>query len=199
MKRSTLAFAGLAAFALALPMAAQADTGPRGKGGAAAVLKMWGADGADQVTRAEAEAAIAARFADIDANSDGYVTQEEMQAHREAQRAEMRARWAERAERADRPERAERPQRRAGNRQADPERAEARRERMAERAAERWAAIDTDGDGRLSLAEFTAARIQHFDRLDANNDGIVTVADVEAAREKMKERRGQWRGKKAPE
>lgn len=196
MKRSTLAYAGLAAFALALPMTVQAEPGHRGHGGPGAILKLMDADGDGQVTRAEAETAIATLFAEIDANSDGYVIQEEMKTHREAKRAEMRERWASRA---DRPAGAERPERRAGNHEANPERMEARRARMAERSAERWAAMDTDGDGRLSLAEFTAARIQRFDRVDADNDGVVTAEEAEAAREAMKERRGQWRGKKASE
>ncbi len=196
MKRSTLAYAGLAAFALALPMTSQAEPGNRGHGGPGGILKVMDADGDGQVTRAEAETAIATRFAEIDANSDGYVTQEEMQTYREAKRADMRERWASRA---DRPAGADRPGRRAGNREANPERMEARRARMAERAAERWAAMDTDGDGRLSLAEFTAARVQHFDRVDTNSDGVVTVDEADAAREAMKERRGQWRGKKASE
>ena len=196
MKRSTLTYAGLAAFALALPLTAQAEPGQRGHGGPGGVLTRMDTDGDGQATRAEAETAIAAVFADIDTNSDGYVTQEEMKAHHDARRAEMRERRQARAESA---EGSDRPQRRAGNREANPERMEARRARMAERAAERWATIDTDSDGQLSLVEFTAARIQHFDRVDANDDGVITADEAEAAREAMKERRGQWRGRKASE
>ena len=44
-------------------------------------------------TRAEAEASLATRFATIDANSNGFVTQDEMKAHHEAKRAEMKAKW----------------------------------------------------------------------------------------------------------
>ncbi len=81
----------------------------------------------------------------------------------------------------------------------DPERLAAYQERRAERAAARWAEIDTDGDGGLSLAEYTAARIKAFDRLDANSDGIVTAEEIAAMREQARERRGQWRARRSAE
>lgn len=36
---------------------------------------------------------------------------------------------------------------------------------------------DTDHDGRVSLAEFQAARLASFDRLDRNGDGVISRAD----------------------
>lgn len=39
-------------------------------------------------------------------------------------------------------------------------------------------AIDTDGDNQLSRAEFTAAFATHFARLDANNDGSISHAEL---------------------
>lgn len=161
------------------------------------MFKALDADGDGSVTRAEAEAGIAAHFAKIDANSDGYVTREEMQAHHEAQRAEMKARWEARKAEAGTPDRPPRGEGR-GQRQMDPAKAGERKAKRAEKADERWAAIDTDGDGRLSLAEFTVSRIQAFDKLDADGDGVVTEAEFEASKAKMKERRGEWRGKKRP-
>lgn len=189
MKRFTLAYAGIAAVALALPMVAQAEPGKRG--GKGMHLAMMDTDADGNITREAAEAAIAGKFARIDANADGFVSQEEMKAHHEARRAEWQAK---RAERADRPERAD-----GKRRQMDPAKVEQRKAKRAEKAAERWAAMDADGDGRLSLAEFTAAHIKYFDRLDADGDGVVTKAEIDAAKGKMKERRGEWRGKKAPE
>lgn len=41
---------------------------------------------------------------------------------------------------------------------------------------------DSDGDGRISQAEFVAARTAAFARMDANGDGRVTAEEVQAAR-----------------
>lgn len=66
--------------------------------------------------------------------------------------------------------------------------AESRRaERQADRIAKRIERSDTDGDGMLSLQEATAAAEgrgmeQMFDRFDADNDGSITQAELEAAK-----------------
>jgi Ca2+-binding EF-hand superfamily protein len=41
---------------------------------------------------------------------------------------------------------------------------------------------DTDGDGKVSRAEFMAKAAERFDRLDANKDGFVTPDEMRAAR-----------------
>lgn len=46
---------------------------------------------------------------------------------------------------------------------------------------------DTNGDGAISQAEFTAAALARFETADANNDGTVTAAERQAARQKMRE------------
>ncbi|WP_296817773.1 EF-hand domain-containing protein, partial [Brevundimonas sp.] len=51
---------------------------------------------------------------------------------------------------------------------------------------------DTDGDGRISRAEFLAAQAQRFERGDQNRDGTVTGEEVRAA---MAGRRGEMRGR----
>lgn len=43
-------------------------------------------------------------------------------------------------------------------------------------------AVDTDGDGRLSRAEASKRPLAAFDMMDANHDGILTVAEKVAAR-----------------
>lgn len=52
---------------------------------------------------------------------------------------------------------------------------------------------DTDKDGALSQAEFTAAAAKHFDMADANHDGQITAAERQAMHEKMK---AEWQAKK---
>lgn len=196
MKRSTLAFASMAVIALAMPLAAQAGPGKGHRGHGAHLMQMdTNADG--NITRAEAEASIAARFAEIDANSDGFVTQDEMKTHHEAKRAEMKAKWeAKKAE----GEAAGKPAREGRmNRDKDPAKAAEWQAKRAEKSAERWAAMDSDGDGRLSLAEFTAEHIKFFDKMDADNNGTITKAEIDAAKSNMKERRGEWRGKNKAE
>lgn len=41
---------------------------------------------------------------------------------------------------------------------------------------------DADNDGRLSRSELMAAPYRGFNRLDANHDGAISAAEVEAAR-----------------
>lgn len=52
---------------------------------------------------------------------------------------------------------------------------------------------DTNNDGAISQAEFTAAAMKHFDMMDANKDGKVTAEERKAAHEKMK---AEWKSKK---
>ena len=196
MKRSTLAFASIAAIALAMPLAAQAGPGKGHRGHGAHLMQMdANADG--NITRAEADASLAARFATIDADSNGFVTQDEMKAHHEAQRAEMKANWEARkaeAEAAGEPVREGKMMR-----DKDPAKAAERKAKRAEKAAEHWAAMDTDSDGQLSAAEFTAEHIKFFAKMDADSDGSITKAELDAAKAEMKERRGEWRDKKKAE
>ena len=182
---------GAAAAVVATPLLAQAVQAPQ--------------RGAP-VTRAQAEANVRTMFGKVDGDRDGFVSQAEAQAvtaahrqHRQAMRTERRAaRFARldanadgmisRAEfdapRADRADRAERRENRA-ERRAD------RRERRAERRAMRgqrfgtrmFARLDADKDGRVSLAEATAVRLQRFDRMDADRDGTLTREERRAARQ----------------
>ncbi|MGJ8537640.1 MAG: hypothetical protein ACSHW2_10840 [Parasphingopyxis sp.] len=65
----------------------------------------------------------------------------------------------------------------------------ARHERRAARRAGRFDRMDSDNDGLVSLSEMSARALAMFDRADADNDGIVTRAERRAARRAMREER----------
>ena len=96
-------------------------------------------------TRAQMQAMIADRFAKMDANHDGFVTEAELSGGRNV----------------------------GGN------------------AAAMIARLDSDKDGKVSLAELSARTLAMFDRADANHDGIVTPEERQAAREAMRARMQQ--------
>jgi hypothetical protein len=57
----------------------------------------------------------------------------------------------------------------------------------AQRMAEHWKKIDTDGDGRVSLAEAqaNAPRLaERFSQIDANGDGFITPEEMKAAHQR---------------
>jgi hypothetical protein len=184
MKKFTLAAASALTLALAAPMVAQAG-GHRG-GGAHFDKIDTNSDGV--VTRVEAETAALAVFTTADADADGFVTQDELKASHEAKRAEMKAKWAEKME-------GKEPRKPRGER--DPAKMEARKAKMAEKAAERFAAADTDGDGKWSQSEFLTTHLARFEKVDTDSDGNITAAERDAAKAMMKERRGKWRDKPA--
>jgi Ca2+-binding EF-hand superfamily protein len=164
--------------------------------------------------RAQIEARIAERFQRVDADRDGFVTREEaegaratIRGQRQERRGERRAVLFARLD-ADRNgvisrEEFERPQARAegerGERRA--ERGERGGRRFAHRrggfaggfGGEAFARLDSNGDGRVSLAEATAARLQRFDRVDSNRDGRIDREEVQAARAERGERARQAR------
>lgn len=145
------------------------------------------ADG--RLTKAEFDTAQRARFGEIDGNKDGFTTPEEMQAAIEARRASSgKERFA--ALDTDR------------NGQLSPTEFEAARERGPRRDGPRMRmggrggpdgpggpggfgrggriGLDGDNDGRISFAEFSARGTETFTLADANKDGTVTIAELQA-------------------
>jgi len=72
------------------------------------------------------------------------------------------------------------------------------REQMRERAQAHFAESDQNHDGKLSLAEWQAARnktlAEQFRKLDGNNDGALTQEEMRQAHEQRKQMRGERRG-----
>ena len=170
------------------------------------------------ITRAQVETRVRDMFARVDSDRDGFITQAEAQAFRGAARAELRndrgnrreARFARldanrdgsisrdeffaRAGRGDRANEGERrglrAERRAERRAARLERRGQRGGMMARFGGKRFERVDADKDGRISLAEVTTQRLRAFDRADANRDGRLTREERRAVRAERQARRG---------
>lgn len=200
MKKLTLAAASALTLALAVPMVAQAHGF---KGGGRHHERFADTNGDGVIAKSEVEAAAFAAFTKIDTNTDGFATQEELKAGHEVQRAEMKAKWE--AERAAREPKAEVDPAKAAEREAKRAEREAkwaagadeRKAKMETKGAEHFAALDKDGDGRLSKVEFTAPKLEKFAKVDTDGDSKISVAELEAVKGKKKEHRGKWRDKPA--
>ena len=150
------------------------------------------ANGDGVVNEADRAARQAQRFAKLDTNNDGELTPEELRAGREMRHDQMRER------RADRPAPTAEQQQKWADARA--KRAGKGGDRTA-RMAERFAARDVDGNGTLSLAEFSARpdradrpaskRAGHrghhrgakgmMNRADANKDGTISIEEMRTA------------------
>lgn len=150
MKTTTL-IAGVLAATMALTATTTLAHGRMMQGSPASFAEL-DADGSGEVTQAEMQAFHEARRAALDTNGDGGLSKEEMLAAAEGRKAERAERRIDRMiERLDANE--------DGIIQFDE-----MPERNADRAAERFAKIDTDGSGGLSEAEFDAAKEARGDR-----------------------------------
>lgn len=167
-------------------------------------------------TRAEVVERARAMFARIDANRDGFITQEEGRALRarvvrdgaaQGQRVARAADPARRAQMFDRldtdrnnvisrDEWARAETMRAERRMVRGERAGVRGRRVAMRGQMAGAMLrraDTNNDQRISLAEAEAAALQRFARVDLDRDGQVTRDERQQARQQLRQ---QWQGQR---
>jgi Ca2+-binding EF-hand superfamily protein len=184
-------FAGVALAALAaMPAAAQQD----GEGRARF---------AQPQTRAAVQAQVQARFARADSNRDGFVTRDEVQARIGARREQDQERRGERREqRFDQLD--SNHDGSISRSEFDAPRAARGGDRRGQRFAHRggpgggnmggfggrgFAMLDSNGDGRVALAEAQRAALQRFDRVDSNRDGTISLDERQAARAAMQERR----------
>lgn len=189
----------LATPALALQDAPKGQHGPRGP-----------------QTRAELQTRIQERFAKMDLNKDGAVTQDEIKTAREArmkERADKRFAALD-ADKNGQISRAEFDAGHAKMREGRNQTAEAgtpgehrghgmRGHRWGGRmhgrmggfgGGESWfAKADANKDGKLTLAEMQAGPLQWFDSVDANKDGTISPEERKAAFEKMRQARAERR------
>lgn len=156
----TIAFA--AAVVVALPLAASAQASAAAPAPAAAP---------DTLQAAAAPGRHRDRFAQWDTNGDGQISREEARAAGEAMALK---RFDKLDLNKDGVVTQEEIQQAHANRRAA----------LLQKFEARFKAADTDGDGGLSKAEMLAGfprLARHFDRLDANKDGIVTLDELQAA------------------
>jgi hypothetical protein len=178
LSTATLAVLALLAGGTAL---AQADTAPAGR--------------TADMSRTQLVSRLDAQFATLDANRDGFLSDAERSAVRDARiekrfaqldtdrngsvtLAEMKAQGDRRGEAS-----AERSGRRGHHGKHPGMRAGGR--------GHGGMHLDANKDGRISKAEFQAPALERFDRMDADRNGVVTTAEHQAARAAMKGARGR--------
>lgn len=144
------------------------------------------------ITRADAEARVKDRFATLDLNKDGIVSQDEARQARETRRDERRDRRFAMFD-ADKNGSISRAEFEAA--------ADARVDRPSRRHKMRrggmegglFARADANNDGRVTLNEAMAPALERFDRVDVNRDGTITPEERREARQKFRE---EWRAKR---
>ncbi|HEX8468456.1 MAG TPA: EF-hand domain-containing protein [Allosphingosinicella sp.] len=153
-------------------------------------------------TRAAVAAQVQVRFARADSNRDGFVTQDEVRARTEARREQRGERREQRFERLDfyHDGMISRSEFDAPRAVRGGDRGERRGQRFAARGgrggmamarfgARAFAAMDSDRDGRVALAEAQRVALRRFDRVDPNRDGTISPSERQAARAARIERR----------
>jgi len=115
------------------------------------------------------------RFAAMDTDGDGEISEAELEAARQRRKDEIEARLDTDGD----------------GTVSEAERAAARRER-AEALHTR---LDGDGDGKLTAAELEHAPFRRFDPVaaDDNGDGVVSVEELDKALQERGDRVGPWR------
>ena len=183
---------------LAMSGAALAQTGNDGQRG-------WRMDPNARVSQAEFVDRRVARLTTMDANGDGVVAREEMQAQRQARMVERRSQMFERMD-ADSDGSITRAEYDAAHAQRMEQRAERgeageRRGGRGHRGAHRMGMrLDRDGQG-VNIEQARQRATEQFARMDADGDGFVTGAEMraqhEARRAERQARRAERRAQAA--
>lgn len=173
MRKLTLALAAVAstlvvggvAFAQPAPRGGEPMTRSAIEQRADAAFARLDANGDGKLDSADRTARQKAHFDRLDADSDGAISYAEFTASRETRRA-------------GRAEGGERMHRRGGMHHMNRAGMMRGMARMA----------DADQDGAVTQAEFRAAALARFDRVDANGDGTISADERQARRGRMHER-----------
>lgn len=190
MKKFPILIAG-GALALAIPALAQMHDGHHAaKGGMHAM--------SGPTARADVEAAVRSHFTAVDANKDGQVTQEEIQAMRSAHRAERREGHFKAMDKdgngqiskaefdsAHSDDMASRQGDRRSHRgpMAGKHHGEGKGQRGMMGGGAHFTQADADKDGRVSLSEALATRLARFDAADSDKNGVLTAEERMNARQ----------------
>ena len=194
--RKMIVLGGVAVLAMSGAALAQTDSdGQRG----------WRMDPNARVSQAEFVDRRVARLTTMDANSDGVVAREEMQAQRQARMAERRSQMFERMD-ADSDGSITRAEYDAAHAQRMEQRAERgeageRRGGRGHRGGHRMGMrLDRDGQG-VNIEQARQRATEQFARMDADGDGFVTGAEMraqhEARRAERQARRAERRAQAA--
>lgn len=178
MKPSTAIMAAMAA-TLALGGMTLSAEARQGRGGEGISFERLDVNGDGVLSMADAEAAMAERFATIDADGNGSISPEEFANQRETARA---ARAGDMVERLDTD----------GNGELSAEELAAGRSEA--RDGERGGKKMARGGGRRGNPMERLERL--IERFDTDGDSALTEAEFDAAVAEMKERRGGKRGEK---
>lgn len=199
--KKTLLITGIAAL-VTTPLIAQGMRGHEGHGMMAP----------EPMTRADVEARAKARFAEMDANKDGAVTQAEIADTRTEHMSKMQGEMftkmdADKNGSISRAEFDAHHQNMTSGGMAPPpmgghggmkrkhmghgEGGKGRMGRMEDRL---FGMADANKDGIVTEAEATQAALARFDKVDTDKDGSINDAERKAAREMM---RAEWKAKKA--
>lgn len=193
--KKTLLFAGFATL-VAAPLIAQGMKGHEGHGMMAR----------EPMTRTDVQTRVKTHFAAMDANKDGAVTQAEIDAGRTAKMAERHGEMFTKmdTDKNGSISRAEFDAHHAGMSQhgrdgmrghhAMKMKGDGGHRGMNRMGGRMFAMTDTNKDGKVTEAEATSAALAHFDSVDTDRNGIISDAEHQAAREKM---RAEWKAKKA--
>ena len=194
--RKMIVLGGVAALAMSGAALAQTDgDGQRG----------WRMDPEARLSQAEFVDRRVARLTTMDANGDGVVAREEMQAQRQARMAERRSQMFERMD-VDSDGSITRAEYDAAHAQRMEQRAERgeageRRGGRGHRGAHRMGMrLDRDGQG-VNIEQARQRATEQFARMDADGDGFVTGAEMraqhEARRAERQARRAERRAQAA--
>lgn len=170
---SVVAAAALVSLAIAQPPA---------RGAGVFAMLQNDANGDGQVTRAEFDAALKARFATLDLNGDGSATPDEVNVQRHAQAEERRNKtMTERFEMLDTNKNGQLSRAEFSARPPSPDGEDAHPPGRGPGPGDRGPMKRTNAsaDGTLTFEAFAARGAEAFNKVDANKDGVVTAAEIQ--------------------